>query len=533
MIAVFEFLASQPVLLAFFLVGFGMVFGHIKVKGISLGAAAVLFVAIAVSAWGASLGVDVLVPHEIGTLGLALFAFTIGNNSGPSFFENVRKAVGPMVALVLLYGVVAGIGYVVGRFVFDMDIALIAGTFAGSVTNTPALSAAGEAAGDAATATVGYSIAYLFGVIGMLAAAYIALRKAHEDTDKPEPVTHVTLRVDRDDQPRIGEIVGLLKKPVEISRMRRGETGPIWIPTRNDVLEKDDLLTVVGTVTELGQLEELVGHRSSHSLRSDRRFLDFRRITVSEPKLAGMTIAELDEVLTEKFGATASRVRRGDSDLLAIPDFMIEMGDRVRVIGPTSNMKAISKFFGDSSKGLTDINPVALGLGIALGMAIGTVKIPLPGGSAMAIGAAAGALIVGLILGRLGRIGGQVTALPNTTGTVLAEIGLLLFLAQAGTNAGAQILAAFSSGAWIEILLLGVVMTSALAIGLFLVMRGLFKIGATQFSGLLAGAQTQPAVLAFANSRTNSDPRVALGYALVYPVAMIGKILVATILGSL
>ncbi|VEI12763.1 aspartate:alanine exchanger family transporter [Trueperella bialowiezensis] len=533
MTAVFEFLASQPVLLAFFLVGLGMVFGHIKIKGISLGAAAVLFVAIGLSAWAAHLGVDLLVPHEIGVLGLALFAFTIGNNSGPSFFENVKKAVGPMVSLVALYGVVAGVGYAVGRFVFDMDVSLIAGTFAGSVTNTPALSAAGEASGDAATATVGYSIAYLYGVIGMLIAAYVALRKAHEDTDKPEPVTHVTLRVDRDDQPRLGEIVGLLKRPVEISRMRRGEDGPIWIPTRNDILEKDDLLTVVGTNAELSALEDLVGHRSSHSLRSDRRFLDFRRITVSEPKLAGKTIAELDEVLTEKFGATASRIRRGDNDMLAIPDFMIEMGDRIRVIGPTSNMKAISRFFGDSAKGLTDINPVALGLGIALGMAIGSIKIPLPGGSTMAIGAAAGALIVGLIFGRLGRIGGQVTALPNTTGTVLAEIGLLLFLAQAGTNAGAQILVAFSSGTWINILILGVLMTTTLAIGMFLVMRGLFKIGATQFSGMLAGAQTQPAVLAFANSRTNSDPRVALGYSLLYPVAMIGKIVVATILGAL
>ena len=176
---------------------------------------------------------------------------------------------------------------------------------------------------------------------------------------------------------------------------------------------------------------------------------------------------------------------------------------------------------------------MTLGLGIALGMAIGTIKIPLPGGSGMAIGAAAGALIVGLIFGRLGRIGKQVTALPNTTNTVLAEVGLLLFLAQAGTNAGAQILVAFSSGTWIEILVLGVIMTTALAVGLFFVMRGLFKIGNTQFSGMLAGAQTQPAVLAFANSRTNSDPRVSLGYALVYPVAMIGKILVATVLGSL
>lgn len=237
----------------------------------------------------------------------------------------------------------------------------------------------------------------------------------------------MNLRVDRGDSPRLGELIGLLKKPVEVSRMYRGEQAPIWIPTRNDVLEKGGsphgrrLRGEVGAAGGAGRSPILT------SLRADRRYLDFRRITVSNPKIAGMTIADIDEELSAKFGATASRVRRGDADMLAIPAFMLEMGDRVRVISPTSNMKAISKYFGDSSKGLTNINPVILGLGIALGMAIGAIRIPLPGGSTFAMGAAAGALIVGLILGRVGRVGKQITALPNTTCAVLAEIGLLLF----------------------------------------------------------------------------------------------------------
>lgn len=533
MASIFEFLANQPVLLVFFLVGVGMLFGHVKVKGVSLGAAAVLFFAIAIAAWGKANGIETVVPHEIGVLGLVLFTFAIGNNSGPSFFENIKKAVGPMITLVLMYVLVAGVGYVVGRFVFDMDISLISGAFSGAVTNTPALAAAGEASGDMAGATIGYSIAYLFGVIGMMGAAFLALRNSASDTDKPKPVTNSTLRVDLDDRPRLGEILGLMKEPVEVSRLRRGETGPIWIPNRHDVLEKDDLLTVVGTEETLNEMADLVGHRSSHSLQNDRVHLDFRRITVSKPQIAGKTIAELDEILTERFGATISRVRRGDNDMLAIPELMLEMGDRVRVIAPTSNIKAISKFFGDSSKGLTDINPVALGVGIALGVAIGAIQIPLPGGSTFGIGSAAGALIVGLIFGRVGRIGPQVTALPNTTCAVLSELGLLLFLAQAGTNAGGQIASAFTSGTWVSILILGIIMTTLLAAGLYITMRSIFKMGGTQLSGLLGGAQTQPAVLAFANGRTDGDPRVALGYALVYPVAMIGKILVATILGSL
>ncbi|MDY5589844.1 MAG: TrkA C-terminal domain-containing protein, partial [Arcanobacterium sp.] len=320
---------------------------------------------------------------------------------------------------------------------------------------------------------------------------------------------------------------------VEVSRIRRGEQGPIWVATANDVVEKGDLLTALGTDKQLKEFLALVGHKSSHSLRANRQFLDFRRITVSEPKLAGKSVAELDAILSERFGAICSRLRRGDVDMLAAADLMIEMGDRIRVVGPTTKMKEISKFFGDSSKGLTDINPVTLGIGLALGVLLGELKIPLPGGVEFGMGAAAGALIVGLIFGRIGRIGKQVTALPNTTNSVLSELGLLLFLAQAGTNAGMQIASAFTTGEWVSMFVLGIIITTVEAVCLYFVMRTVFKMGGTKLSGLLAGAQTQPAVLAFANGRTNSDPRVALGYALVYPLAMISKILVGAVLGAL
>lgn len=527
----FTYFANQPVLLAFFLMGVGMFFGHFKVKGISLGAAAVLFVAIAFAAVGQAHGVEVRVPHEVGIAGLVLFAFAIGNNSGPSFFANIRKAIGPMIAMVGIFIASAGVALALGRFVFDMDIALIAGTWAGSVTNTPALAAAGEASGNESLATIGYSISYLFGVVGMMLAAFVALRRAGNDTDKPEPVTHANLRVDRSDNPRLSDIAGLLLKPVEFSRLRRGETGPIWIPTPEDRIEQGDLLTVVGTQDQLDTITALIGHRSSHSLRADRRHLDFRRITISNPDIAGKTIEEIDEVLAEKWGAYASRVRRGDTDMLALPKFMVEMGDRVRVIAPTNNMREVSRYFGDSAKGLSDINPVALGLGLALGIALGTIVIPIPGGG-FAIGAAAGSLIIGLLFGRIGRIGKQVLALPNTTCSVLSELGLLLFLAQAGTNAGGQIAEAFTSGMWVSIFLLGAAITTVVAVGTYVMMRSVFRMGGTQLSGLLGGTQTQPAVLAFVNSRTNADPRVALGYALVYPMAMIAKIIVATVIGS-
>lgn len=528
-----SYLAEEPILFTFLMVGVGMALGALKIKGVGFGAAMVLFTAIFVSALGESAGYEIRVPAELGTFGLVLFAFSIGNNAGANFFSGLKQGAGPILMMVVLFVVSGGAAYLVGTQLLGVDTTVIAGTFAGALTNTPTLATVGEASGDIGAATVGYAVAYLFGVLGMLIAAQFALRQAPNDTDAPEPVTHVTYRVERSDTPTLRVIASHLDGPVQFSRLRRGEEGPIWVPSLMDTIEKDDLLTVVGPVSHLPSVEREVGHRSSHSLRADRRLMDFRRITISNHKLAGMTVGQVDEELEKRWNARLSRVRRGDDDRLASPDIMLELGDRVRVVGPTLEMPKISKWMGDSAKGLTEINPIALGLGLALGIFIGELPIPLPGGADFSIGAAAGVLIIGLIMGRIGRIGPVITALPNTANLVLGELGLLVFLAQAGSNAGGQISAAFTSGEWWKILVLGFVITSVMAVGLYWTMRKMFKMGGTKLSGLIAGAQTQPAILAFANGQTNSDPRVAMGYALVYPVAMIGKIIAGYILATM
>ncbi|MDN6567254.1 MAG: transporter, partial [Actinomyces sp.] len=151
MTSVFTFLSEQPVLFLFLLIGIGMAFGHVKLRGISLGPAAVLFFAIAMAAWAQTFDIELRVTRELGVLGLALFAFAIGVNSGASFFHNIKTAIGPILAMVVLYVLVAGVGMGVGTSL-GMSTALISGTFAGALTNTPALAAAGQASGDLGTA---------------------------------------------------------------------------------------------------------------------------------------------------------------------------------------------------------------------------------------------------------------------------------------------------------------------------------------------------------------------------------------------
>ncbi|MDY5839497.1 MAG: TrkA C-terminal domain-containing protein [Corynebacterium camporealensis] len=526
MTSLLEFLAGHPILLIFVLIGAGMALGSVRIRGISMGAAAVLFLGIGISAAAAAADVEATLPPILGTLGLALFAFGIGNNSGVTFFQSLRSAAGPVFAMVGVFIIAAIVTWAVGSFVLDLDIAVIAGTFAGAITNTPALAAASEATGESGPATVGYAVAYLFGVIGMMIATVLVLRRAGDDDDTTAPVTTVHIQVTHEGF-RIGDILDLGDSEVQVTRLRRVGHNDTVLPVHGNYLHPGDVITVVGSPEYLNLITDTVGRASPQLLIEDRHELDFRRITISKHDRAGHTIAQLNNELSDRWGARISRVRRADEDQVAMPEFVVELGDRVRVVGPAESLEEISNFLGDSSKGLTDINPVALGLGLSLGYAIGQISIPLPGGDSFSLGAAAGVLIVALLMAHVGRVGSLITALPHSANTVLAEFGLLLFLAQAGTNAGGQIAEAFTGGAWIKILLLGFIITTIVAVGVVISMRKLLGIGATKTAGVLGGAQTQPAILAFANTRTASDPRVSLGYAMVYPAAMIAKILIA------
>lgn len=534
--AVFLHLADNSVLLLFILLGLGMGIGHIKIRKVGLGAAAVLFVGIAVAAWSARSGVELTIPHDIGILGLAVFTFAIGISSGANFFHVMKTATGPILVMLAAFVLAAITAVILGR-ALGMPTPMIAGAFAGAVTNTPSLAAAGNAAQLAgydapqATATVGYAVAYLYGVVGMLAFCLLALRHRQTDDDAAPPLVNRTIRVERTDAPTIAELLKEINEDLSFSRHAHGSQEPITLADEDHQLRHHDLVTVVGSEDAVRHAVEALGHDSSHSLIEDRRYLDFRRITVSDSALVGRSIGQLD--LEHRFGATVSRVRRGDVDMVATNDLVLQLGDRVRVVAASERMKEISRFFGDSTRGLTALNPIALGLGMALGIYIGEFEIFTPSGATFSIGSAAGTLIVGLLFGRIGRIGGFVTTMPFTTAQVLAEFGLLIFLARAGVTAGGQIEAAFTSGDWWRILLLGFVVTTMVGGGVYLAMRKLFHMGGTRLAGLIGGVQTQPAVLAFANERTNADPRVAIGYAMVYPVAMIAKIFIAQFMGGL
>jgi putative transport protein len=525
---VWAFLAAQPLLLLFVLFALGSWIGAVRIRDVQIGPAAVLFAALAVSAIAAADGVPIKIPEAVGTLGLVLFTYTIGVISGPTFFAALRGGWGPILSVTGTIGVAGVVAALLGR-ALGLPVATVAGTFAGALTNTPALAAASERSGDAAATTVGYSITYLYGVVGMLVVTAIVLRHRSGAAGSPQ-LTNLTVRVERTDRPLVHDVVAGAGGHVVVSRLRHGETAPIHVASDDEQLEAGDLLTVVGPRDLVDTVAGNLGHRSSHTLVREQSDLDVRRVTLSNRELIGRSLGELD--LAARFGAAVSRVRRGDLDMLAEDDLVLQSGDRLRVVVPSDRMSQVSRYFGDSERGLSDINPIGFALGLSLGVLLGTVHVPLPGGG-FEIGAAGGTLLVGLVFGRLGRVGPVVTTLAHPAATTLSTFGTLTFLAYAGTRAGGSFTTAITSGLGWRIAVVGLAVTTVAGAGLLLAGHRVHRVEPNRLAGMVAGAQTQPAVLAFANDRTGFDTRVALGYALVYPAAMIVKIVLAQVLAGL
>lgn len=521
----FAVLEQFPMLFFAVLLVLGALLGQVRLAGATLGPAAVLFVALGLTAWGITQGVQLTVPEVLGTFGLILFTYTVGIISGPNFFGSLRRGWPVMLTTVGCLAVAAVVGGLAGR-ALGLPTPVIAGTFAGALTNTPALAAAGQAAADPQLPAVGYSISYLWGVVGMLLATAWALRRGvREPTTASPRLEQRTVRIDRDDRVTVGAVLRERAGAVTVTRVKH-LTGPMVVASPDEPLGKGDLISVIGPGDDLDSVADELGHTSSVDIIGDRTDLDSNRVTLSVSRFAGHGIAGLG--LGERFGGHVSRVRRGDIDMIPTADLVLQLGDRLRVVAPREQMSAIRAYLGDSERGFSDINPLGLALGLATGIGVGMIPVPLPTGT-FTLGSAAGTLLAGLVFARIGRVGAVPISMSTAAAHALSALGMLVFLAYAGTKAGVLFVAAMSSSLGWKVALLGFAITVVAAAGLLIAGR-LQRTDWIQLSGQLGGAQTQPALLAYANTRSGFDNRVSLGYVLVYPAAMVGKIVLAQLL---
>lgn len=534
-------LAANPILTLFVVIGLGYILGEISLFGFRFGVAGVLFVGLAVG----SLGPAISVPELIPTLGLIIFIYTIGIQSGPGFFDSFRKR--GLRDAVFAFAIVA--------FAAVLTVALTgpahvsrpkaAGLFAGAMTNTPALAAARETLtlrGHAAHMSpealraimdepvVAYSIAYPLGVIGVLVAFGVVRRLFKAKITPPKQGSEIRLENLKVANPEvIGHALGevMHSKPdmgFVISRIQ--QDGDIDIPRSSSEIHEGDIVAVVGEDEGLACAEQLFGQKVDSHIELDRKKLDYRRVIVSRHNVAGKRIKELD--LEDQVGATITRVRRGDEDFVPTPNTRLELGDRVRVITPRENFARISAFFGDSVRGASETDFGSVAIGLVLGALLGMIPIPMPGGHILHLGMAGGPLLVSLVLGRLERTGRISWTMPLSANLTLRHIGLLLFLAGVGIRAGYSFATTLRANG-LQLLVIGGIVTFALSFVCLIIGYKLLKIPFDSLMGMLSGIQTQPACLAYATREANSDvPNMA--YAAVYPIAMITKIIMAQFL---
>jgi putative transport protein len=534
-------LIENPILLLFVVASLGYLVGNIKIRGGSLGVAAVLFVGLAFGATDARLHI----PDIVLLIGLSIFVYTIGLSSGPAFFQSYRRNGLRDFGFILL--VMLGTGFLAGLLwlLFDFSAGAISGIYTGSTTNTPALAGVVDLINnslDKAQATqhlddvvVGYSFSYPMGVLGGMIAIVLvekmlkinykqeefALRKEYP---VGEDLTSATVEIEKEGV--CGQTVRDLFKQydwnVVFGRiLKQGEDTRLvnW----DTVFETGDKVMVVGTQEELEKVGKDLGKPTQSLVLTDLSKFDRRRIFVSNPLVSGRSIASLN--IHEKYDVVITRIRRGDIDMLAKSNTVLEQGDRIRFIARREDLKEISRYFGDSYRQASSINLFSFGLGLALGLMLGAIEFSLSSQVSFKLGYAGGPLIVGLILGALRRTGPVVWTLPYSANVSLQQLGLMFLLAAIGVRSGNAFIDTFSlEGIWY--FLASAILSLTTAFSILLIGYKALKM---PFSLLMGMVANQPAILDFANSRAGNRIPV-FGFSLMFPIGLIAKILIAQLL---
>ena len=526
----------------------GLTLASLRIKGVGVGIAGVLFAGIIASGWF-HLRIEPGILEFVREFGLILFVFTIGLQLGPGFFASMRRQglkLNAMAAAVVLLGAGIAIGV---AWLAGVDIVAALGLFSGATTNTPSLGATqqmlktlpGARADQAALPALAYAVAYpggVFGIIGVLLLLRALFRINPEKEAEQfraeqrrnvEPLERVNLVVENANVNNlpISRMPGR-EGGVVVSRIRRADAAEVETATEQTVLHQGDIILAVGTRKALEMFRLAIGRVSHVNLVKARGRVDSRRFVVTRKQVLGKTIEELD--LDDLYGVTVTRVTRADIEMTAVPDLRLQFGDMVQVVGEAAAMTKVTQALGNSVQALGETNFVPIFVGIALGVIAGVMPISIPNMPVpVRLGIAGGPLILAIILSRIGRIGPLVWYMPASANIAFRELGIVLFLACVGLKAGEKFFGTLFSDDGLHWLLGGLAITVIPILIVGLAARLVFKLNFTVISGLLAGSMTDPPALAFANAVSASDaPSVA--YATVYPLTMLLRIVAVQVL---
>ncbi len=538
---------AQTVMIYGLIIAIGVTLGKVKIYGVSLGIAWVLFTGIIAAHYGIS--VDETTEHFLKDFGLILFVYAIGLQVGPGFFASLKKQALGLNLLALLVIAIGTAIVILYHSVTDFNIGVLTGVLSGAVTNTPGLGAAQQAVHDLQLNSKGiipseiglaYAIAYPFGVIGVIMVMLILKkvfninlykeREKHEQdlnssAERPQAVNLSVSNRLLYNKP-LKSLRSLIKDPFVVSRMYHG--GGVVAPNPELLLAEGDVLLVVATEEVIHQLKMIVGDESKMVLQEEQGPLISRRVIVTKKPATYKTLLELN--LIHRHDCNITRISRAGIEFIAKADSMLHLADQVTVVGTEEGVKQMASILGNSMKRLEvpDLAPVFTG--IVIGVIFGSIPIAIPGiPIAMKLGLAGGPLIVALFLSQFGNLFYLNNYTTHSANLMLREIGIVLFLASVGLSSGEHFVEILNGGkGWYWMMMgAGITVIPLLIVGI--IARLKLKKNYFEICGLLAGASTDPPALAFAIQTAKNDiPSVT--YATVYPVTMLARIIVAQLL---
>ncbi len=520
-----DIIGSQPILTAFLAIGVGYLVGQISIFGFSLGVGAVLFVGLAIGAFAPK--AQIIGP--IGLTGLIMFLYGIGILYGRQFFEGIVGS-GQKYNLLALIACLAGLGValLLGEM-FNIKIGHTLGLYAGSMTSTATLQAALDVT-KSKDPSIGYSIAYPFGVIGPILCIYFMTRMVQPKF--PAKAQRFHMGEISIGPGFAGHTLSELSKEalsaVQVTMVRKA--GQNVVPADDLVLSAGDAVLVVAESQEtIANAAARLGKLEPGRLAADRADLDYIRVFVGKASVVGIPLSSLP--LPSGFPIHLLHVRRYDADLVPSPDLMLEFGDRVGVLTPPDRKEEIRRHFGDTVKATAEFSYVSLGLGMVMGVLLGLIPIPIPGVGIVTLGIGGGPLIVALILGKLRRTGPMLWTMPLPANIVLRNFGLAMFLATVGVNAGQPFVRTVAESGFTMLFIGVAVLLTTVAIVL-LVGHFVMRIPYDDLVGVASGATGNPAILVYSTKMAPTE-RPDIGYAMIFPSMTLVKVIAVQIVGLL
>jgi AspT/YidE/YbjL antiporter-like protein len=534
----------QAVVIISIIIAAGLGLGKIRFFGISLGVTFVFFAGILAGHLGFSIDAKMLSYAE--SLGLVLFVYELGLQVGPGFFSSFRKGgvqLNMLAMGVVLLGTLMAVAL---SYATSTPMSEMVGILCGATTNTPALGAAQQtlkelgmqSTGAALSCAVTYPLGVVGVILAMLAVRKLFVKPSDIDNGEHEEHNHTFIATYSVQNPGIfdkcvKEVAEFTHIKFVISRLWRNNK--VSIPTSEMLVKENDRLLVVTTEKDAPSLTALFGKMESDDWNNENidwnaidSKLVSRKIVITRPEINGKRLGALK--LRNSYGINISRVTRNGVLLLATPKLILQLGDRLTVVGEEKAIENIEKVLGNASNSLNEPNLAAIFIGIVLGLVLGSIPIFIPGMSTpVKLGLAGGPIVVGILIGCFGPRFHLVTYTTRSANLMLRGIGLSLYLACLGLDAGAHFFETVlrpEGALWIG---LGFLITFVPMVIMALVAMRYSRLDFGSACGMLCGSMANPMALNYANDTLPGD-NPSVSYATVYPLAMFCRVIIAQII---